>query len=69
MKKKAELISISQAEEAEVSYWKSASPEERLDMVQKLREQYIDLYNKEKEYNEARKRLRRVYRLTKRSKS
>ena len=67
MKKKAKLLTIDRAEEEDIAYWKSASPEERLDTVQKLREQYIRLYNKEKEYNEARKRLRRVYRLTKRS--
>ncbi len=67
MKKKVKLLTIDRAEEADISYWKSASPEERLDTVQKLREQYIRLYNKEKKYNEARKRLRRFYRLTKRS--
>lgn len=67
MKKKAKLLTIDRAEEVDIEYWKSASPEERLDTVQKLREQYIRLYNKEKEYHEARKRLRRVYRLTKRS--
>lgn len=67
MEKKAQLLSINRAEEKDIKYWKSTSAEERLNILQELREQYISLYNKEDEYNEARKRLRRVYQLTKRS--
>ena len=39
--------------------------EEKLTAVQTLREQYIELFNKQNEYAESRKRLRRVYRIIK----
>jgi hypothetical protein len=46
-------------------FWKSKSYEEKLSAVQILREQYIALFNKQDEYAESRKRLRRVYRIIK----
>ncbi len=52
-------------ESAEIVFWKNKSSEEKLSAVQTLREQYIDLFNKQEEYLESRKRLRRVYRIIK----
>jgi len=43
-----------------LDYWKSKSDSERISAVQDLRDQYISLFNKQDEYNESRKRLRRV---------
>ena len=59
--------SLEEAEETDVLFWQSKSSEERLTALQELREQYINLFNKQKEYNESRKRLRRVFRIIKRS--
>jgi hypothetical protein len=42
---------------------------ENLEMLQILREQYIYFFNKEKEYNESREGLRRVYRIIERKQS
>jgi predicted Fe-S protein YdhL (DUF1289 family) len=53
----------------EVDYWKGISSEEKLDILQELREQYILLYNKQEIYNESRKGLRRFYKVTKLSRS
>ena len=56
-------------EEAEAArYWGRKSGIERLDALQRLREQYIRLFNKEELYRESRKRLRRIYRITRRKK-
>ncbi len=49
----------------EIDFWKDISSEEKLDMLQELREQYIRLFNKQELYNESRKGLRRVYKITK----
>ena len=57
--------SCEEAEEADVLFWQSKSSEERLTVLQELREQYINLFNKKTEYNESRKRLRRVFRIIK----
>jgi len=51
----------------EITYWRKVSPEEKLSMLQELREQYIQLFNKQELYNESRKGLRRVYKTSKRS--
>ena len=59
--------SYKEAEEADVSFWQSKSSEERLTVLQELREQYIKLFNKQSEYNESRKRLRRVFKIIKRT--
>ncbi len=59
--------SYKEAEEADVSFWQSKSSEERLTVLQELREQYIKLFNKQTEYNESRKRLRRVFKIIKRT--
>jgi predicted Fe-S protein YdhL (DUF1289 family) len=53
----------------EIDYWSSISPEEKLSILQDLREQYIKLFNKQDLYNESRKGLRRVYKITQLSQS
>lgn len=65
MIKEAKVTYTSSAEIDEINYWKSRSFEEKISIVQVLREQYIDLFNKKDEYAESRKRLRRVYRIIK----
>ena len=59
--------SFKKAEEADVLFWLSKSSEERLIVLQELREQYIKLFNKQTEYNESRKRLRSVFKIIKRT--
>ena len=63
--KEARVIYNSTAEIEEINFWKSKSYEEKISIVQILREQYIALFNKSDEYIESRKRLRRVYRMLK----
>lgn len=65
MIKEAKITYLAEAERNEVKFWNSKSCEEKLSIVQVLREQYIALYNKEEEYAESRKRLRRVCRVIK----
>ena len=57
--------SFEEAQNADVLFWQSKSSEERLTVLQELREQYIKLFNKQTEYNESRKRLRRVFKIIK----
>lgn len=52
-------ISIEDAEKEDIEYWKLKTPEERLDILQVLREEYYILKN------EDRKRLQRVYKIIK----
>jgi predicted solute-binding protein len=51
--------SLHEAEEADLEEWRSMTPEERLDLVQYLREIYYEFKN------EDRKRFQRVYRIVK----
>lgn len=53
----------------DIKYWLQISPEEKLNILQELREQYIQLFNKQELYNESRKGLRRVYKIIKLSQS
>ena len=55
--------------EDEIEYWKDIDPEEKLSILQDLREQYIYFFKKQKLYNESRKRLRRFYKITQLSQS
>ena len=61
------IAKIKQHEESKnnLKFWNSKSSDEKLDAVQHLREQYITLFNKQEEFNESRKRLRRFYRIVK----
>lgn len=61
MVREAKITYAAEAERDEVKFWKNKSYEEKLSIVQVLREQYISLFNKEDEYADSRKRLRRVY--------
>ena len=65
MIKEARVIYKVDSEAEELKFWKSKSFEEKLATVQLLREQYIELFNKQDEFAESRKRLRRVYRVIK----
>jgi hypothetical protein len=65
MIKEAKVIYSSEADNNDVIFWKSKSFEEKISVVQELREQYIRLFHKEIEYDESRKRLRRFYRIVK----
>lgn len=67
MIKKAKILSREESEQENISYWKSKTSEERLSHLQDIREQHIKLFNKTKAYHEARKGLRRVYRIVKRT--
>ena len=53
----------------ELKYWMQFSAEEKLSVLQELREQYVELFNKQELYDESRKGLRRVYKITKLSQS
>jgi hypothetical protein len=59
MKKTARIVDIRKAEDLDIRYWKKATPEEKLDTLQILREIYYTFKN------ENRKRFQRVYRFTK----
>ena len=65
MIKETKITYLAEAEKDEIKFWNSKSYEEKLSIVQILREQYIVLFNKEVEYAESRKRLRRVCRIIK----
>jgi len=59
MKKTVKIVNVRKAEELDIRYWKRATPEEKLDTLQTLREIYYVLRN------ENRKGFQRVYRITK----
>ena len=65
MKRKVEMVPNKNSEEASVNYWLNKTSKEKLSALQELREQYIYFFNKKKLYNESRKALRRVYKITK----
>ncbi len=65
MVKEVRIIYKAEAEIKESQFWKEKSYEEKLSVVQFLREQYVKIFNKQDDYAESRKRLRRVYRITK----
>ncbi len=55
--------------QSDIEFWADKNYKDRLSAVQELREQYIVLFNKQKEYNESRERLRRIYKIVKRTRS
>lgn len=65
MVKEAKVIYQSDAEKLDIKFWEQVSSEEKLSAVQYLREEYIYIFNKQDEYAESRKRLRRFYRIIK----
>ena len=52
-------MTIEEAERDDIALWKSMSPEDKLDELQRLRELYYELNN------ESRKRFQRLYRVVK----
>ena len=65
MKKTIRIIKQSDEPAADAEYWRSKTSDERISTVQILREQYITLFHKEREYRESRKGLRRFYSVVK----
>lgn len=65
MEKVVNKIKLNAETDSDLEYWALKSDSEKFSAIQELREQYIKLYNKEDEYNESRKRLRRFYRVIK----
>ena len=61
MEKVAKKIPLKNAESQDIEYWKSRTPEEKLDNLQYLRELYYELKN------ESRKRFQKIYRIVKRA--
>ncbi len=57
MEKMIRIVNFQEAEELDIQYWKKATPEEKLDTLQALRDIYYAFKN------ESRKRLRRVHRV------
>jgi hypothetical protein len=66
MRKVLSIATRANEEEETARYWGQKSGIERLDALQRLREQYIKLFKKEELYRESRKGLRRIYRITRR---
>ena len=69
MQKVVRKIGLKEESNESLEFWQSKSDSERISAIQELREQFIVLYNKEDEYNESRKRLRRFYRVVKQTQS
>lgn len=65
MKKVINKIKLSSKNNSDIEYWESKSDIEKISAIQELREQYIKLFNKEEDYLESRKRLRRFYKIAK----
>ena len=59
MKNHLKKLTLEEAEQSDIQYWKSRSPEEKLDTLQYLREIYYSVKN------ESRKGFQRVYRVIK----
>ena len=59
MEKALKKIPLKEADKLDIEFWKSRTPEERLDTLQYLREIYFEFRN------ESRKRFQKVYRVIK----
>ncbi len=59
VEKKVNRLTFKEAEKEDIAYWKSKTPEEKLETLQYLREIYYTLKN------ESRKGFQRVYRIIK----
>ncbi len=64
MRSVVRIIKKNEEEKYNLEYWLTRTPEERLEAVQLLREQYIRYFNKQDIYRESRKGLRRIYKVT-----
>lgn len=63
MVKEVTVAYSSDVDKKEISFWKRISFEDKISTVQFLREQTINLFNKQEEYVTSRKRLRRFYKI------
>jgi len=59
MEKILKKVSLKEADKLDIEFWKSKTPEERLDILQYLRELYYEFKN------EDRKRFQKIYRVIK----
>jgi predicted solute-binding protein len=59
MEKEVRKLHLKDGDELDIQYWKNKSPEEKLDILQYLREVYFEFKN------ESRKGFQRVYRVIK----
>ena len=59
MEKSVRKIRLKEADKLDIQYWKNKSSEEKLDVLQCLREVYFEFKN------ESRKRFQRIYRIIK----
>ena len=66
MQKVIKKLTREESEKENKKFWLSVDPNEKLSILQEIREQYIELFNKKELYNESRKRLRRVFKIIKR---
>ena len=66
MQKVIKIVTKEESERENINFWLSVEPNEKLSILQELREQYIELFNKKELYDESRKRLRSVYKIIKR---
>ena len=57
MEKTFRIVSFQEAEELDIQYWKKATPEEKLDTLQALREIYYTFKNEEE------KRIKKVIKI------
>lgn len=57
MEKVFRIVPMADSDDHDIEYWKSKSPEEKLDVLQRLREEFYTFKN------ESRKRFQRVYRI------
>ncbi|GAB4139970.1 MAG: hypothetical protein Fur0015_10520 [Ignavibacteriales bacterium] len=65
MEKIIKKVTADKEQEENLNFWKCKSDDEKLSAIQELRQQYIKFFNKQKEYDESRARLRRFYKVTK----
>ncbi len=59
MERVLKKVSLKEADKLDIEFWKSKTPEEKLDILQYLREIYYEFKN------EDRKRFQKVYRVIK----
>ncbi len=57
MEKTIKVVNLADADRLDIEYWKTKTPEEKLDVLQHLREEYYTFKN------EDRKGFQRVYRV------
>jgi len=65
MKKVVKIVNKNSELDENLLFWQSKTAEDRISAVQVLREQFIVMFNKQQQYDESRKRLRRVCRAVK----